>query len=61
VPAAGTPQPPGRRVDYSVFDRPERYRHQRFSSIYHVSYGDRPLYGGGSAARSQTDSFGLRS
>ena len=32
-----------------------------FSSIYHVSYGDRPLYGGGSAARSQTDAHGLRS
>ena len=49
---------PFQQVDYDV---PARYRQQPTTSIYHVSYGERPLYGGGSVTRTQTDAHGLRS
>jgi hypothetical protein len=48
------------RVDY---DRPERYRVQprERTSIYHVSFGGRPLYGEGSLIRTHTDAHGMHS
>ena len=50
---------PWQQVNYDV---PARYRQEPSTSIYHVSYGERPLYGGGSVTRTQrTDAHGLRS
>ena len=56
--SAGAGRAPFQQVDYDV---PARYRQQPTTSIYHVSYGERPLYGGGSVTRTQTDAHGLRS
>ena len=43
-----------------AYDRPEQYR-EPMTSIYHVSHGDMPYYGGGSVVSSQTGAHGLRS